>query len=53
MGVSTKKLWASLRTILANIFAQEDGTFLLMKDANKQRLVLYSIPEDETFQDPA
>jgi len=52
VNIRTKTLWGSLKVLLDKLLALEDGEYLLLRDANKPMLHVYSIPED-AFDTPA
>jgi len=46
MQLHLENSWAVLRCLIAECMALEAGKYLLLKDPNNQKLLLYSIPED-------
>lgn len=50
LSIKVRALWGSLNTIIKQIQSYDNGTYLLLRDANKPVLKLYSVPEN-TFAD--
>ena len=47
MQLHLENSWAVLRCLIAECMQLDAGKYLLLKDPNNQKLLLYSIPEDE------
>lgn len=50
IGMSPENMWGILNYVVDVVAAEPDGKFVVMKDANKPILRVYSVPED-TFED--
>ena len=46
MQLQLENSWAVLRAIIHECMQLSQGKYLLLKDPNNQKLILYSIPED-------
>jgi translation initiation factor 3 subunit D len=45
------KMFATLRRVSEAVLEQEDGQYLLLRDANEPKLTLYRLPEGYDFHD--
>ena len=46
MQLMLENSWAVLRCLIDECMQLDQGKYLLLKDPNNQKLLLYSIPED-------
>ena len=40
-------MWGVLKMMIETLLAQDAGTYVILKDANKDIVRVYSVPEDE------
>jgi translation initiation factor 3 subunit D len=47
INLSIDNMWGVLKMMIETLLAQDAGTYVILKDANKDIVRVYSVPEDE------